>query len=87
MDHFERKYVYLFMEGKSLTYFRYIDYIFLIKTGAKKELNQFFKNLNKKHPSIKLDWKASKNHIAFLITEIYLRNVKLHSKVYRKETD
>ena len=60
---------------------------FLIWTGTKNELDQFFKNLNKKHPSIKFDYKASKNRNVFLDTEIYLHNGKLHTKIYRKETD
>ena len=85
-DHFERKYIYPSIEGKSLTYSRYIDDIFLIQTGTKNELNQFFKDLNKKHPSIKFDYKASKNRIV-PDTEIYLHNGKLHTKTNRKETD
>ena len=52
MDHFERKYVRTLTEGKSLTYFGYIDNIFLICTGTRNELDQFFKDLNEKHPSI-----------------------------------
>ena len=46
-----------------------------------------FKDLNKKYPSIKFDYKASKNWIVFLDIEIYLHNGKLHTKIYRKETD
>ena len=65
MDHFERKYICSLIEGKSLTYFRYIDDIFLIWTGTKNELDQFFKDLNKKHPSIKFDYKGLKDLICF----------------------
>ena len=86
MDHFERKYKYPLIERKSLTYFRYIDDMFLIWTGTKNELDQF-KDLSKKHPSKKIDHKASKNRILFLDIEIYLHNGKLHTKIYRKETD
>ena len=75
------------MEEKSLTYFRYIDDIFLIWTGTKNKVDQFFKYLNKKHTSIKFDYKTSKNRIAFLDTEIYLYVSELHTKIYRKETD
>ena len=84
MDHFERKYIYPLIEGKSLTFFIYIDDIFLISTGIKNGLDQFFKDLNKKHPSIKFDYKASKNCIVFLDTERYLHNDKLHTKLYKK---
>ena len=86
-DHFKRKYIYPLIEGKSSTYLRYIDDIFLIWTGAKNELDQFFKDLNKKNLSIKFDYKASKNHIMFLDTEIYLHDGKLHTEIYRNETD
>ena len=74
------------MEGKSLTYSKYINGIFVIQSRTKNELHQFFKDLNKKHSSIKFDYKASKNRIAFLDTEIYLYKGKLHITIYRKET-
>ena len=66
---------------------RYIDDIFFIGIGAKNELDQFFEPLNKKHSSIKFNYKASKDRILFLGTEIYLHNSKLHTKIYRTETD
>ena len=66
IDHFERKYINPLIEGKSLTYFRYIDDISLIWTGTKNELDQFFKDLNKNHLSIKFDYKALKGRIVFL---------------------
>ena len=74
MDHFEGKYIYPLIEGKLLTYFRYIDCTFLIWTGTKNGFDQFFKDLSKIHSSTKLDYKASKDHILFLDTEIYLHN-------------
>ena len=58
----------------------------MIRIGTKNEFDQFFKDLNKEHPSIKFDYKASKNYITFLDTEIYLHNGKLQTKTYRKET-
>ena len=87
MHHFERKCIYPLIEEKSLTYFRYIDDIFLIWTRKKNELDQFFKDLNTKQSSIKFDQKASKDRIVFLDAEIYLHNSKLHTKIYRKETN
>ena len=87
MDYFDQKYIYPLIEGKSSTYFRCINDIFLIWTEKKNELDQFFKDFNKKQPSIKFDYKASKNRITLLDTEIHLHNGQLHTKIYRKETD
>ena len=36
MNHFERKYIYPLIEGKSSTYLRYIDDIFLILINSSK---------------------------------------------------
>ena len=36
---------------------------------------------------MKFDYKASKDGIVFLDTEIYLHNSKLHTKIYGKETN
>ena len=85
IDHFEQKYIYQLIEGESLTYFIYIDDIFLIRTRTKNELDQFFKDLNQKHPSVKFDYKASKDCIVFLDTEIYLQNGKLHTRIYSSD--
>ena len=43
--------------------------------------------LHTKHPSIKFEYKILKEKIAFLDTEIYITNNKLHTKIFRKETD
>ena len=44
--------------------------MFLIWTGTKNELDQFFKDLNEKHPSIKFYCKSLNDRIVFLDTEI-----------------
>ena len=48
MDHFEKKYIYPFLQGLSLIYLRFIDDIFLIWTGTKEQLTNCLNNLNKK---------------------------------------
>ena len=55
--------------------------------GTKNKLDQFFKNLYKKHPSTKFVYKVLRDCTVFLDTEIYPHNSKLHTKIYRKETD
>ena len=87
MDHFERKFIYPFIKTFSLIYFRFIDAIFFIWTGSKTDLDKFLNELNAKHPSIKFEYETSKKRISFLDTEIYIKNNKLHTKIFRKKTD
>ena len=56
MDHFERKYIYPFLEGFSLSYLRFIDVIFFIWTGGKDQLITFLNDMNTKHNSIKFEF-------------------------------
>ena len=87
MDHFERKFIYPFIQTFSLVYLRFIDHIFFIWTGSKTDLENFLNELNAKHPSIKLEYEILKERISFLDTEIYIKSNKLHTKIFRKKTD
>ena len=53
MDHFERKYIYPFLDGLSIGYLRFIDDIFFTWTGSKYQLITFLNDLNTKYNSIK----------------------------------
>ena len=86
-DHFERKCIYPLLEGLSLSYLRFNDDISFIWTGSKDQLITFSNDLNAKHNSIKSEYKISQSSIAFLVTEVYIKNNKLYTKIYRKETD
>ena len=86
MNHFERKYLYPFLEGLSLSYLRFIGNIFFIWTGSKGHLIAFLNDLNIKHNSIKFEYKISQSSMPFLDKEVYIKNNKLYTKVYRKET-
>ena len=61
MARFEQKHIYPFIKGKVDFYFRHIDGIFFIWKSTEEELKNFFKEINKKHPSIKFDQKYSKS--------------------------
>ena len=87
MDQFEKKYIYPFLQGISLIYLRFIDDIFFIWAGNKEQLTDCLINLNKKHNSIKPEYKISQNNIIFLDTEVSIQNNKLLPKIYRKSTD
>ena len=75
MDHFERKYIYPFLEGLSLRCLGFIDDIFFIWTGSKDQLITFLNNLNTKHNSIKFEWKISQSSNPFLDTEVYIKDL------------
>ena len=87
MDHFEKKLIYPFIKGFSLIYLRFIDDIFFIWTGNKKDLMKFLNELDTKHESIKFEYQISKTSITFLDPEAYIKNSKLYTKIYRKQTD
>ena len=89
MNHIEKKYIYPFLQGLSLIYLRFIDDIFFIWTGTKKQLTNCWNNLNKKHNSIKFEYKISQTCITFLDTKASIQNKKFTkvTKIYRKSTD
>lgn len=58
-----------------MLYLRYID-IFMKQKGTHNQFQVFLKKLNKQHPTIKFDWKISKEEIAFLGTKIYIDDNK-----------
>ena len=61
MARFEQKHIYPFIKGKVDFYLRHIDGTFFIWKSTEEELKNFFKEINKKHPSIKFDQKYSKS--------------------------
>ena len=84
MDHFEKKLIYPFIKGFLFIYLRFIDDLFFIWTGNKKDLMKFLNELNTKHESIKFEYQISKTSITFLDTKVYIKNSKLYTKIYRK---
>ena len=85
MNQFEKKLIYPFIKEFLLICLRFIDDIFFIWTGNKKDLMKFLNELNAKHESIKFEYQISKTSITFLDIEVYIKNNKLHTKIYRKE--
>ena len=74
--------------GLYTTYLRYIDDIFMIWTDTKEKFEQFIKELNLKHPSIKSDCKISAKEVDFLDITVYIdKNNRLQTKLYKKPTD
>ena len=57
MGWFEEKFIFPLLTNLSDFYLRFIDDIFLIWNGTKTEFDNFFKKINKCHPSINLNMK------------------------------
>ena len=87
MDLFERKFIYPFIKTFLLVYLRFIDDIFFISTCSKTDPEKSLNVLNAKHPTIKLECEISKERISLLDTQIYIKNNKLHTKIFKKKTD
>ena len=67
----QAKHIYLYIHGKALLFLRYIDNIFMIWNGTIEELILFIDEPNKKHKTIKFDYKISTKQIEFLDTMVY----------------
>ena len=61
---------------------RFIDDNLVIWTGTDETFNEFFNFLNLFHPTIKVDEPQHE----FLDLEISIKNGKIHTDLYRKET-
>ena len=83
-DHFENKFIYPFIKRTSLVYLRFIDDIFFIWTGNKKDLMKFLNELNSKDESFKFEHRISKTNLTLLDNAICIKNNKLYSKIYKK---
>ena len=71
--------------------FTYIPQVYrwhiFIWTGSKTDLEKFVNELNTKFPSTKFEYEILKERISYLDTEIFIKNNKLHTKIFRKKTD
>ena len=87
MGKFENQYILPRILHNISMYVRYIDDIFLIWKGSERELKEFLEVINTIHPSIKFDYKYSREKIEFLDTTVKLLNNKLTTTLYTKPTD
>ena len=63
---------YPFINQYFTLYLRYIDDIFMIWKGTKEQLDNFNKDLNEKHPTIKFEFEISQKQVNFLDTTVYI---------------
>ena len=87
MGWFERKYILPRIQQHVSMYVRYIDDIFFVWKGPEHELKKFLETINTLHPSIKFDYKYSKESTDFLDTTVKLVNKAITTTLYTKPTD
>ena len=88
MAEFNEKRIYTFVKQISMIYLIFINEIFMMWTRSENELENFMKYLNTKQPSIKINFKYSKEKIEFLDILVYVdKNPKLKTNLYQKPTD
>ena len=88
MGKFEKTYIYPYINQFSNFYCRFIDDIFFIWNGTVIQLQEFIKQLNNRHTTIKFNFKFSKTNIEFLDTTVHKNKEqnKLLTTVYCKRT-
>ena len=88
MSRLEQKHIYILILGKVDLYLRYIDDIFFNWKGKEEELENFFNEINKKHPSIKSHQKYSNSKVKFLNVLVYKNEQqKLQTTLSKNNTD
>ena len=88
MAQLEARHTYPYIHSKALLFPRYIDDIFMIWNGNTEELLLFIDELNKKHKTIKFDYKISTKQIEFLDTMVYRdQQRKIQKTIFRKPND
>ena len=82
------KYIYPDIKDKAKMLLRFCDDHFMIWTRSEQELLNFMSDLNKKHYSIKFEFKYSQTKIEFLDVLVYKDyNNMLQTTIYRTKTD
>ena len=85
MDHFKRKFIYPFIKTSSLIYLRFIDDIFFIWAGSKRDLEKFLNELNAKQSNLNMKYRKKEFH--FWIPKYILKTINYIPKyLERKQT-
>ena len=88
MGNLELKHIYPYIKNKTKMFSRFIDDLFMIRTGWEQELLDLISDLNKRYPSIKFKFKYSQTKIEFLDVLVYKDHDNMLQKtIYRKQTD
>ena len=84
MSKFEERYIYLLIRYKSSIYLLFFDDMFMTWTKSENQLKSFINKMNKKHHSIKFDFKFFKEKIEYLGTLVYKdHNNRLQTTLYK----
>ena len=72
MVQFKEKHIYQYIKDMAVLHLRYVDDIFIIWNSTKDQLIAFIDKLNKKHKTIKFEYKISLQKISFSDTMVYI---------------
>ena len=86
MERFEETYVYTH-RLRPFIWLRFIDDVWGIFRGKETEYQEFFKDINSKHPSIKFTEEHSKEKVIFLDLITYKVHDEIHTRTHFKPTD
>ena len=85
MAQFEAKHIHPYIHGKALLLIKFIDDIFTIRNATIDEIILFIDELNKKHKTIKFDYKISIRQTEFLDTTLHRdQQHKIQTKLFKR---
>ena len=83
MDHFKRKFILPFIKTFSLIYLRFIDDIFFIWAGSKRDLEKFLNELNAKQSNLNMKYRKKEFH--FWIPKYTLKTINYIPKYSKRK--
>ena len=85
MDRLERQLI-SDAQVKPYLWLRYIDDIFMVRTGSEEELDEFLNYIDA-HATIKFTWTWSKESVNYLDVQVMNNNGQIETDLYTKPTD
>lgn len=72
--------------NKTVSWFRFIDDLFIICDGTELGFQKYFEILNNTEANIRFTYEISRERVTFLDTEMYVKSGKIHTTLHRKKT-
>lgn len=88
MANIQLNYIYPYIKEKKKMFLRFIYDLLMIWAASEQEFLDFMKDLGKKHPSVKIEFKYLQTKVEFEDVLVYKdQNNMLQATIYRKQTD